>query len=264
VRLPGWMRVPEAASADGEMSLTEHLGELRVRIIRSFLSVVLGAVLVIAFYDSVLGLMLRPYRNLCERKGAEFCVADLYALGPLEGFSTRMRIGMWGGVILAMPVLLWQIWRFVVPALHSREKRYAVPFVISSVVLFLLGGALAYFTIDRALEFLIGWAGADVQEAFQVSRYVSLVGLMVAAFGIGFLFPVLLVFLQLVGVISPRQLLSGWRIAVMAVFVIAAVITPSGDPVSLLLLSVPMALFFFIAVIIGFLIERRRRRAGVT
>ena len=98
-----------------------------------------------------------------------------------------------------MPVILWQIWRFIVPALHAKEKRYAIPFILSSVALFVLGGLLAYLTLEKALEFLIAWSGDDVSALFQVSKYVSLVGLMVAAFGIGFQFPVLLVFLQLVG-----------------------------------------------------------------
>jgi sec-independent protein translocase protein TatC len=245
------------------MTLTEHLAELRVRIIRAMLAVALGMITILAFYDPVLRFLLRPYRNLCERKGPEFCTAELFALGPLEGFSARVRIALWGGVLLALPVILWQIWRFVVPALHANEKRYAVPFILSSVLLFLLGGTLAFLTIDKALEFLISWSGSEVNEAFQITRYVSLVGLMVAAFGIGFLFPVLLVFLQLVGVVSPQQLLKQWRVAVMAVFVVAAVITPSGDPVSLLLLSVPMTILFFVSVGVGFFVERRRAGAGV-
>lgn len=260
MRWPSWLSTKTTSSPDDTMTLTEHLAELRVRIIRAMLAVALGVVLILAFYDPVLRFLLRPYRNLCERKGPEFCTADLFALGPLEGFSARVRIALWGGVLLALPVILWQIWRFIVPALHAKEKRYAVPFILSSVLLFALGGTLAFLTIDRALEFLISWSGEDVQQAFQITRYVSLVGLMVAAFGIGFLFPVLLVFLQLVGVISPQQLMKQWRVAIMVVFVLAALITPSGDPVSLLLLSIPMSILFFVSVGIGFLVERRRAR----
>jgi sec-independent protein translocase protein TatC len=155
-------------------------------------------------------------------------------------------------------VVLWQIWRFVVPALHAKEKRYAIPFVFSSVVLFLLGGFFAYFTLDKGLEWLISWSGSDVQQAFQISKYVSFVGLMVAAFGIGFEFPVLLVFLQLVGVLQPRQLLKGWRVAIVVIVVIAAVITPSGDPITLALLSVPLMIFYFISILIGHLGTRNR------
>jgi sec-independent protein translocase protein TatC len=156
-------------------------------------------------------------------------------------------------------VLLWQIWRFVVPALHAKEKRYAIPFVISSVVLFALGAFVAYWTLEKALEFLISWAGSEVDSNFQVSRYVNLVGLMVAAFGIAFEFPVLLVFLQLVGVLTPQTLAKGWRYAILVIFVIAAFITPSGDPYSMMALAGPMTLFYFISILIGLVFQKRKR-----
>lgn len=261
MRLPGWLST-KSSDRNEQMTLTEHLAELRARIIRAMLAVSIGVVLILAFYDPVLRFLLRPYRNLCERREPGFCEANLFALGPLEGFSARLRIAMWGGLLLAMPVILWQIWRFIVPALHPKEKRYAIPFILTSVFLFALGGTLAYLIIDRALEFLISWSGTEVQEAFQITRYVSLVGLMVAAFGVGFLLPVLLVFLQLVGIVTPSQLIKQWRVVIMLVFVLAALITPSGDPVSLMLLAVPMCMLFFVAVGIGFGVERRRRKRG--
>ena len=121
----------------------------------------------------------------------------------------------------------------------------------SSVALFALGGYVAYWTLEKALDFLISWAGADVQSSFRVSEYVKLVGLMVAAFGIAFEFPVLLVFLQLVGVLTPQMLLKGWRYAILAIFVIAAVITPSGDPYSMMALALPMTFFYLVSIVIG-------------
>ncbi|HWM19992.1 MAG TPA: twin-arginine translocase subunit TatC [Ilumatobacteraceae bacterium] len=258
-----------AKTPDDAMTLTEHLAELRVRIIRSALAVVVGAILILAFYDRVLDFITRPYTNLCKRRGPEFCGLSvneegkvrLFTLDPLEGLSTRLKIATYGGIILALPVIMWQVWRFIVPALHAKEKRYAIPFVVSSVLLFLLGGFLAYATLERALEFLISWSGEDVEQAFQVSRYVRLVGLMVAAFGVGFLFPVLLVFLQLVGVLTPRTLIGAWRFALVGIFVLAAVITPSGDPISLLALSLPMCVLYFLSILVGWLILRRRSKA---
>ena len=145
------------------------------------------------------------------------------------------------------------------PALHAKEKKYAIPFVVSSVLLFALGAFVAYWTLDKALEFLISWGGAEVKANFQVSKYVSLVGLMVAAFGIAFEFPVLLVFLQLVGVLTPQTLAKGWRYAILAIFVIAAVITPSGDPYSMMALAGPMSLFYLLSILIGFLFQKRKR-----
>ena len=149
------------------MTLMEHLGELRTRIVRCLLAVVLGIILIMALYDHVLGFLLQPYDDLCRSKPVGFCggstTAQLYSLGPLEGLTTRLSVSMYGGIILALPVLLWQIWRFVVPAMHAKEKKYAIPFVFSSVLLFLLGAAIAYFTLEKSLEFLIAWSGTDVR-----------------------------------------------------------------------------------------------------
>jgi sec-independent protein translocase protein TatC len=246
--------------ATGTMTLTEHLGELRARIIRSALAVTIGMVLVVAFYDQVLEFLKEPYVELCNAKPADFCDPDLNTFTPTEGLATRLRVGMYGGIILSMPVLLWQIWRFVVPALNPKEKRYAIPFIVSSVVLFLAGGALAYLTVDRALDFLISWSGDDVNQFFSVSSYVNLIALMIAAFGVGFLLPVLLVFLQLAGVVTPRRLLASWRMSIVGIAVLAAVITPSGDPITMAMLGVPMVVLYFASILVGWLVVRRRPR----
>lgn len=264
-------RKPAApASPTGEMTLFEHLAELRMRIIRASLAVLLGTIVVMAFYSRVLRWLATPYGNLCARRGNEFCGLDpeidphevqLVFLDPLEGFSTRLRVSFYGGLVLAMPVVLWQIWKFVVPALHKHEKRYAIGFVLSSVVLFCAGGAIAFWTLDKALEFLIGFAGEDVVPTFQVQSYVRMVTLMVAAFGVGFTIPVLLVFLQLIHVLRPRQLLGWWRYAVVLIVFLAALITPSGDPISLAALSAPMTVLYFVAILVGWLLTRGGRRA---
>ena len=243
---------------DDRMTLTEHLAELRTRIIRSMLAIVLGVIVLQVFYDPLLRFLRKPYTDLCERKPELGCVGSLQFLSPLEGFSTRLTITTYGGIILALPVLMWQLWRFIVPALHAKEKKYAIPFVLSSIALFALGGFVAYWTLGPALDFLISWAGEDVQANFQVSKYISLVGLMVAAFGIAFEFPVLLVFLQLVGVLTPQTLLKQWRYAIVVIFVIAAVITPSGDPYSMMALAGPMTVFYLLSVVIGLVAQKRK------
>lgn len=242
------------------MSLGDHLGELRMRLIRSIIAVALGASAILAFYDPVLKFLTRPYRQLCENRPDFNCDGSLFALGPLDGLSARMKIAGYGGLIIALPVVLWQIWRFIVPALSSKEKRYTIPFIGSSVVLFSGGCALAYWTLSRALEFLISWSGTEVNQAFQITKYVSLVILMVLAFGVGFLSPLLIVFLQLVGVLTPRTLLKQWRIAIVAIFFTAAVITPSGDPITLMALGAPLTLLYFVAILIGFIATRKRSR----
>ena len=248
----------KVATPNDAMTLTQHLAELRSRIIRSVLAIVLGIIVILAFYNQVLDFLRKPYTDLCKTKNWTGC-GKLQFLGPLEGLTTRLSIATYGGIILALPVLMWQLWRFIVPALHAKEKKYAIPFVLSSVLLFLLGGVIAYWTLGPALDFLISWAGDDVQANFQVSKYISLVGLMIAAFGIAFEFPVLLVFLQLVGVVTPQMLTKQWRYAIVIIFVIAAVITPSGDPYSMMALAGPMTIFYLISVLIGLFAQKRKR-----
>ncbi|NCU80396.1 MAG: twin-arginine translocase subunit TatC [Acidimicrobiia bacterium] len=178
----------------------------------------------------------------------------------LDGLAARMRIAGYGGLIVALPVILWQLWRFIVPALNKKEKQYTIPFIVSSVVLFATGGALAYWTLSKALEFLISWSGTEVNQAFQITKYVSLVILMILAFGVGFLTPLLIVFLQLVGVVTPKTLIKQWRIAIVAIFFVAAVITPSGDPITLMALGLPLTFLYFVAILIGFIAIRKRAR----
>jgi len=245
---------------DGQksMSLVNHLAELRMRLIRSILAVALGAAAVLAFYDPVLKFLTKPYRDLCASRPDFNCDGSLFALGPLDGLSARMRIAGYGGLILALPVLLWQLWRFIVPALSKKEKRYTVPFIVSSVVLFSLGCSIAYWTLSKALQFLISWSGTEVNQAFQITKYISLVTLMILAFGVGFLSPLLLVFLQLVGVLTPRTLLAQWRYAIVIIFFLAAVITPSGDPITLMALGIPLTVLYFVSIFVGFVAIRRR------
>ena len=249
---------------DAVMTLTEHLAELRVRIIRCALAVVFGVILLMAFYDQVLRFLARPYQELCEDR-PDLCAGSFDGsnvtflnLDPVQGLSTRLSVATFGGIILSIPVIVWQIWKFVVPALKANEKKYAVPFMASSISLFLLGGFLAYLTLGKALEFLISWAGEDVQSTYTISSYIRLVMLMVAAFGVGFQFPVLLVSFQFVGILTPQQLFGAWRYAIVGIVVLAAVITPSGDPISLAALAVPMLLLYFIAAGVGLIAQRRR------
>ena len=258
MKIPFTGSMPKPEAADDRMSLTQHLAELRLRIIRSLLAIVAGVIVLLATYDQVLNFLWRPYRQLCVDKPELVGECSLQFLGPLEGFTTRLTICTYGGIILALPVILWQVWRFIVPALHANEKKYAIPFVTSSILLFVLGGLVAWFTLTPALDFLISWSGQGVEANFQVSKYINLVGVMIAAFGVTFEFPVLLVFLQLVGVLTPQMLIKQWRIATVVIFALAAVITPSGDPYSMLALAIPMVIFYGISIVIGKIAQKRK------
>jgi sec-independent protein translocase protein TatC len=245
------------------MSLTDHLRELRQRIVKSILAILIGVIVMFVAWKPVFTFLSKPFQELCaiQKNGVSKynCSGEFLLIDPLGGIGTRMRVSGWGGVILALPVILWQIWQFVMPALHKKEKRYAFPFIASSLLLFSMGAAIAYLTLEKALEFLVDWAGGDQTAGFTADRYISLITLMMLAFGIGFLFPVLLVFLEIIKVVTPRQLLGFWRQAIVIIVVVAAIITPSGDPYSLFALSIPMWVFYFAAIGIGYLITRKKK-----
>ena len=241
------------ARAAEPMTLVAHLAELRYRVIVAMVAVAAGGVLGFLLYEPVLELLQEPY---CEiREDCSFLVTK-----PVDSFSLRLRISAYIGLLVASPVVFWQLWRFVTPGLYEREKKYAVPFVASSIVLFVVGGLLALWTIPRALEFFVDvGGGADLVDAkYALKEYLSLVTFMMLAFGIGFEFPVILVFLEVAGVLHWRQLAGWWRYAILLIFVIDAVITPSQDPISLLALGIPMCVLYAVAILIGRVVQRNR------
>lgn len=241
------------------MTLMEHLTELRRRLIISFASIAVGAVICWIAYSRIIDFLLEPY---CSTKAnGESC--QLFVQNPLEPLTVRLTVASYGGIVLAMPVILWQVWRFIAPGLKSSEKRYAIPFMATAVSLFALGGSLAYWSLPRALEFLQSLGGEDFEEIFSPIEYVSFVIKMIVAFGIGFEFPILLIFLQVMGIVHNRTLRAVRRYAIVGIVVVVALITPSGDPYTLLVMSIPMYIFYEIAIIYGRLRERRRKSASV-
>lgn len=244
---------PEAV-VGGQMSLIEHLTELRGRLIKMVIAVAIGAVIVWIFYNPILEFLKQPLDD--ADPNARIILTD-----PLQGLATRFKVAGYGGIALATPVLLWQLWRFITPGLYPKERRYAVPFVASGMALFILGASLAYWTLPRALAFLISIGGEDIDAFYTPDKYIQLIVYMMLAFGAGFEFPLILVFLQLAGVLTYKRLISWRRYAIIAIVVLVAVITPSGDPVSLAALAVPMYFFYEISILIGWLITRRRATA---
>ena len=243
----------------------DHVAELRIRLIGSMVAVALASLVGLVCYNWLLeNIFLPPYCRVLDGQGIDR-VCTLVITEPLDGFKTRIRVSVYVGILIAMPILLWNLWRFITPALDRREKRYAVPFVLSGVLLFVCGAVVAYATFERALEFLISFGGDTVDPLFSPGAYLGLMTYMMIAFGVGFEFPIVLVFLQLARVVTPRQLSSSRRYAIVGIVVVAAVITPSGDPVSLAALSIPMYLFFELSILVGLLLERsRRRREGIS
>jgi sec-independent protein translocase protein TatC len=255
----------QPSPAETSMTLVEHLTELRRRLVICVLAVGIGMIVGFIAYEWVFEFLLNPYKDVVRQDPSTSAIGlNLLATDPLEGFSVRMKTSTYTGIGLAMPVILWQIWKFVTPGLYEHEKRYAVPFVASALTLFLLGAGLAYYTLPRAIDFLVDIGGDDLVTAYSPGKYFQLITYMMLAFGIGFEFPIVLVFLQMAGILQTDTLRRGRRFAIVGILVLVAVITPSGDPISMLMLSVPMVVFYEIAILIGSVITKRQAARATT
>lgn len=238
------------------MPIMEHLYELRNRIMICVAAFVVGAIVAFMEYHRVLHLLTQPYCDVLYKRFGPDKRCALVVTGPLDGFSSRLRVTGYLGAFIASPIILWQIWRFVTPGLKSKEKRYALPFVLSSIALFSLGAAVAFWTLPNALQFLIDIGGKEVEPLYTPNSFLKLITLMMVAFGIAFEFPVVLVFLQLIHVVTPKNLSKYRRHAIVGIFVAAAVLTPSQDPYSLFAMALPMCVFYEASILIGKLLRR--------
>ncbi len=259
MKLPRFLtRKSKRREATGTMSVLEHLAELRSRMIKAAVAVLVGSIIAYFLYDPMLNFFTQPY---CHVSGKEAC--SLYVTGPLDGFALRIKISGYGGMFIASPVILWQLWRFITPGLHSKEKRYAIPFVFASVLLFAAGAMVAYLIFPHALTFLQSAGGSQLRQIYTPSSYLNLIVLLMVAFGLSFEFPVVLVALEIVGVITPQKLAASRRWAIVIIFAVAAVAIPSSDPFSLFAMAIPLVVFYEVAIIVGRLVLRRKKQAQI-
>jgi sec-independent protein translocase protein TatC len=242
-----------------QMSLGDHLRELRTRLLIAVGTILAMMIPAWFLYPWMTRVLNAPYcdalRNAEPGANCKFLETNL-----LDPFALRLKVAGYGALFLAMPVILWQLWRFIAPGLYKRERRYALAFTVSSLVLFTLGAVLAYITLSKAVDFLVNIGGPTVEIRSGIGNFVKLSLFMMLAFGVGFLFPVLLVALEMVGVITPQKLSSWRRQAILLIVVIAAGITPSGDPFSMFALAIPMYLFYEMSIVLGRLLARRKRK----
>lgn len=250
----------DAAGRDretGTMTLFEHLAELRNRLIVSLVAIVAGMVVVWFFYDPVIHFMLHPYSSyLAHHPSKDISKGQLVATGPLEGFSTRLKVCAYGGIMLAAPVIFWELWRFITPGLYRNEKRYILPFVGAAVALFAGGVATAIVVFPKAIDWLISVSGTGVVPLFSPSRYFTLYVAMCLIFGAVFMYPLVLVFLQLVEVVPSATWRRWRRPGIVVICLVAAVITPSSDPFSFLAMAVPMLVLYEASIIVGRLMKK--------
>jgi sec-independent protein translocase protein TatC len=227
------------------MTLWQHLSELRKRLAISLVAFAGGACVTYGFYNSVLSFLVKPYYDSC-RVGC-----SLVELAPLQGFTTRLNVCAYGGLVIGLPVILYQLWKFVTPGLKANERRYALPFVFSIVVLFVLGGGTAYIIYPKGLAWLHQQAGPHITSDISIQSYIDLICVLIVIFGLTFEFPVLLVGLEMAGAVRSATLRRVRRFSYMGIIVFAAVITPSSDPFSMGALAVPLIVFYESAIIVG-------------
>jgi sec-independent protein translocase protein TatC len=239
------------------MSLGDHLRELRRRFIIAGTAIALGSVLGWVRYDWLFNQIMEPLRILAaERHG----LVNINFGGITQPFTVQLQVALFVGVIVASPVWLFQVWGFIVPGLTKREKRTTMLFVGAAVPLFLGGCLLATQIVKRAVEVLLGFTPQGAANLPDAMLYLTFVTRFILAFGLAFLLPVFLVGLNMAHVLPARVMLKGWRIAVILIFVFAAMMTPTPDAWTMLALAFPMIGLFYAAVGVSTLLDRRRAR----
>ncbi len=225
----------EVVSEDRQPILA-HLEEFRWRIVKIAGAIVVGSLVALIFADWLRLLLEAPYKDVCP-------TCELAQFGPTEQFSVLMRVALFGGIVIASPVVLYQIWAFINPALTSVERRWSIPIIGACVTLFVLGIGFGYWTMPRGLEFLLGIFD-DVKTDLRLLDYLSFAVRYLLAFGASFLYPVFLFAAAAAGLVNSEQLARGRRWAILIIVIVAAAITPSGDALTLGLLSAPLYIFY--------------------
>jgi sec-independent protein translocase protein TatC len=260
MKAPSRWRRKTPDEKQGTMSLIDHLRELRHRLVICLWALVVGSVIGFILYGPAMELIQQPYcdflRENPDKAPFENEGCSLVFLGAIDGFLITVKVVLFLALVVALPVVLYQLWAFIVPGLTSRERRWALPFVALSVLLFLLGGLFAYLTLPKALGFLLGVGGDFVSPLLTVDKYVGFVIFTILAFGLGFEFPILLISLSAAGVLSTATMRRYRRQVILGLAIFAAVITPSPDPISMLALLVPLYLFYEAAIIVSRLLKR--------
>jgi sec-independent protein translocase protein TatC len=247
--------VNERAELPG-MSLIEHLEELRRRIIRSAIFVVVAFFLAYGFHQKIYEVMQAPIVTALK---AHHLDPQLVYHNPIDPFNLYLKISFVGGAILASPFVLYQVWLFISPGLYQNEKKYVVPFMSATVGLFLAGAFFGYrWVYPGALEFLIGYA-KDFKPLIEINEYTDLFMTVILGLGITFELPILIMFLALFGIVSAGFLWRNIRYAILAIFIIAAIITPTPDVLTMCVFAAPMVILYFVGIGVAYMVHPDHR-----
>ncbi len=242
------------------MTFLEHLDELRKRILHSAAAVAIAFVICWAFSEHIYRFLAVPIANVvAPGQDVETGMKELVFLRPTEPFSIWIKVSFVAAIFLAAPYLVLQLWLFIAPGLYRKEKSYAIPFLLSSTFLFLVGGAFAYYVIlPTALEFLINQYGAPFRAMVSAIEYFNFEVVILVGTGLVFQLPVLVAFLSLFGLVTPGFLWKNFRYAFLVILIVAAVVSPTADALNLFLWSGPMVILYTISIAISWIFQRRR------
>jgi len=233
------------------MPFLDHLEELRWRLIKSILAVIISAAVVYYFSDTILGIMLRPYNQAVSTltNGES---KKLIFLTPTGGFMIHLKLSIFAGLILAIPVVFYQIWQFVVPGLYDRERRYVPLVVFFSTICFLSGALFCYFfVLPYGLNFLLGYETRDLVATISVNEYLEFISMLILVFGVLFELPILSFFLTRIGFLTPAFMRHYRRHGIVVMFILAAILTPTTDVFSQLLLAGPLVILYEISILVS-------------
>ena len=265
------LRSRRAANPEARMPLLEHLRELRNRVLKALLAIVVASIAGWYLYRYVWPFIERPYCRLPAHfrfvpglnphvHGTNGCA--LIVNGLFDALFLHLKVAIATGVVISAPVSLYQVWAFVAPGLHSRERRWAYYFGAAAVPLFVAGGAVAYLAMTKGLRFLLGMVSNGLIPLITVNTYLNYALAMLAIFSITFELPLVMVLLNVAGVLTHQRFRKWRRMIIFLVFAFAAVFTPSPDPISMLLLAVPCVALVELAEIFVWANDRRRARRG--
>lgn len=244
----------------GEMPLREHLTELRNRVIKAGVAVVLGMVAGFFVYQPVMKELTRPIDEIAARGDQIAAVAFDTVASP---FDLMLKVSLFIGLIVSSPVWLYQIWAFIMPGLKRTEKKYALGFIAAAVPLFLFGIFLGWLVMPQAVQFFIGFTPEDFANLPTASVYIGFVTRLYLAFGVAMVLPVLLVGLNMMGILPGRTIVKHWRITVFLIMLIAAIAAPGADAISMVYMAVPLVVLFGVAIALCLWGDRRRAKRAV-
>jgi sec-independent protein translocase protein TatC len=243
-----------------EMSLIEHLRELRSRLFKASVAIVIGTVAAWGFYPQIFDILSQPVNEIVEKAQANGRDVRLVLGGVADAFILQIKVSVVTSLLITCPIWIYQLWRFITPGLYRKEKLRAYLFAAVATPLFVGGAVLAYLLLPLGLSILFGFTPLGVGNYVPVDRYLSFFLRMVLVFGISFLTPLFIVMLNIFDMLEAKAITSRWRVVVLGVFAFAAVATPTGDPVNMTLLAAPVLLLISIATFIAWLNDKRRAR----